>query len=147
MRKVDVHILIKTDPAGVIRAFTDPSLLRDWWSVEKSFIELRTGGLYTLAWQVTAQGIGYITTGIIHSYHPEAELVIGNLLYINAEKPFLGPMTLRVKATGTDGGSILYLCQEGYLEGEVWEWYYHSVQEAWPEVLRGLKGYLEARPA
>jgi hypothetical protein len=32
--------------------------------------------------------------------------------------------------------------QDGYREGEAWDWYYEAVLKAWPSALEGLKKYL-----
>lgn len=143
MKKVDVTLLIKTSPENVISAFTDPEKLGDWWQVEKTLIELRPGGLYTLAWAVTDKGMGYVSSGIIKSYEPESELVIENFVYLSPEKPFLGQMRLTVRAIARENNSEVYVCQDGYQSGEVWDWYYEAVKNAWPQVMQTLKEYLE----
>lgn len=91
MRNVEVRIKIKTSPEQVIKAFTDPKMLKDWWQVEKTLIQKKVGGLYTLTWQVTKQGFGYVSSGIIKSYQKDKEIIIDNFVYLNPEKPFLGP--------------------------------------------------------
>lgn len=48
MKTVECKIEIKTTPETIIRAFTDTEMLKGWRSVEKSFIELKPGGIYTL---------------------------------------------------------------------------------------------------
>lgn len=143
MKKVEATILIETNPGKVISAFTDPQKLAGWWQVGKTLIEAKPGGVYTLAWAVTEKGMGYVSTGIIKTYRPENELVIENFVYLNPEKPFLGPMSLTVRATEKEGGTEVYLCQDGYQSGEDWDWYYEAVKEAWPQVLETLKMYLE----
>jgi uncharacterized protein YndB with AHSA1/START domain len=80
MRKVEVKINIRTSPEKVIAAFTNPDMLKEWWFVEKTLIEKKSGGLYTLTWNVTDKGFGYVSTGIIKSYITDKELVIENFL-------------------------------------------------------------------
>ncbi len=143
MKKVEVTLQIKTTPENVIKAFTDPVMLREWWGVEKSLIQKKIGGLYTLTWNITKNGIGYVSSGIIKKYHPVKELVIADFVYLNPEKPFLGPMTLTIRAEEKNGMTEVYLCQDGYQEGDSWDWYYQAVKEAWPRVMEGFKGYLE----
>ena len=81
MRKVEVKINIRTSPEKVIAAFTNPDMLKEWWFVEKTLIEKKSGGLYTLTWNVTDKGFGYVSTGIIKSYITDKELVIENFVY------------------------------------------------------------------
>lgn len=143
MKKVTVTIQIATTPENVIKAFTEPDMLKAWWGVEKSLIQKKNGGLYILAWRVTENGMGYISSGIIKNYDPRSVLEITNFIYLNPEKPFLGPMQLTVSATANNGLTAVYLCQDGYQEGDDWDWYYHAVVDAWPKVLQELKIYLE----
>jgi len=146
MRKVEVSLDIRVPAATIISAFTEAGMLRDWWAVERSLIEKRTGGLYTLAWGITEKGFGYVSTGSVQEYDPAGLLVIGNFTYLNPEKSILGPMTLRVNATPTTANtSSLYLCQDGYQIGGDWDWYYKVVTDAWPTVAVTLKNYLEKK--
>ncbi len=145
MKKVEVRTLINTEPENIIKAFTELEMLRDWWNVEKILIQKKEGGLYTLTWNVTENGIGYVSTGVIRSYDPKRELIISDFVYLNPERPFLGPMGLKIQVKPTDGASELYLCQDGYQEGEDWDWYYEAVKIAWPVVIETLKKYLERK--
>lgn len=145
MRTVDCYIEINTTTEKIIRAFTDPAMLKGWWDVEKTFIELKNGGVYTLAWGISGQGIKYISTGVIKEYVAGKKLHIGDYMYLGAERPFLGPLNLIVEAEQSGNCSILHLQQGPYPEGkgEHWDWYYEVVNEAWPKVLLTLKNYLK----
>ena len=145
MRTVDCKIDITTSTEKIIQAFTDSEMLKGWWGVEKSFIELKPGGIYTLAWFVSENGIKYISTGVIKEYIPGKKLHVGNYMYLSTERPFLGPLNLIVEAAATANGSVLHLQQGPYPEGlgEHWDWYYEAVKDAWPKVLQTLKKYLE----
>lgn len=143
MKKVEVTTGIKTTPAAIIAAFTDADMLRDWWNVEKSLIDARPGGVYTLAWDITDKGLGFVSTGIIKTYDPHNKLIIDNFVYLNPGKTILGPMSLTIKATEKGGMAELYLCQDGYQQGPDWDWYYEAVKSAWPAVVQALKEYLE----
>lgn len=143
MRKVEAATDIKTTPAAIISAFTDPEMLRDWWNVERALVDARLGGVYALAWNITDKGFGFVSTGIIKNYHHHHTLIIDNFVYMNPGKTFLGPMTLTIKAKEKEGLAELYLCQEGYQSGPDWDWYYEAVKSAWPTVVQTLKEYLE----
>lgn len=143
MRKVEAEILIQSSPARAIDAFMKPRHLKGWWSVEKCLVEPKKGGVYTLAWQVSEKGFGYVSTGAVEIFKPDRLLKVNNFVYMNPGKPLLGPMSLTVKAEAKEGGTLPSVCQDGYKEGEVWDWYYAAVSQAWPEVLKGLKEYLE----
>lgn len=142
MRKVEVITDIQSTPGKIISAFTEPDRLKDWWGVERTLIEKKVGGLYTLAWNISDDAIGFVSTGIISEYHPQNSLVIEKFVYLNPNKPFLGPMTLTIKVTEKDNASELYLCQDGYQHGADWDWYYEAVKQAWPVVVKTLKNYL-----
>ncbi len=146
MKKVEATINISTTPERIIQAFTNNEMLREWWSVERALIQKYPGGLYTLIWDITEKGFGFIATGIVKNYEPNSILVVANYLYLNPEREILGPMTLTIMAKEKNDGAELYLCQDGYQSGADWDWYYEAVQHAWPVVLQSLKKYLEKLP-
>ena len=41
MKKVAASILIQTSPEKALSAFYDPKLLKGWWAVERSLVELK----------------------------------------------------------------------------------------------------------
>ncbi len=145
MRKVSCQTEINVSPEKVIQAFTNSDKLKGWWGVERSFIELKPGGIYTLAWGISGNGIKYISTGVIKQYEPAGFLHIGDYMYMNPERPFLGPLELLIEVTPKPNGSLLKLEQGPYPlnAGEHWDWYYVVVNDAWPKVLQTLKQYLE----
>lgn len=143
MRKVEVIIDIEATPEKIISAFTDYDMLNDWWGVERNLIDKKAGGLYTLAWNISDKGFGYVSTGIIRDYQPGKILVIDNFVYLNPDRPFLGPMKLTIRVKGKGELTELYLCQDGYQSGPDWDRYYEAVKDAWPKALQGLKDYLE----
>jgi uncharacterized protein YndB with AHSA1/START domain len=145
MKFVDCAIEINTSPEKIIQSFTHEQMLKGWWGVEKTFIDLKPGGIYTLAWFVSENGIKYISTGVIKEYIPGVKLHVGDYMYLSTERPFLGPLNLIVEASPTASGAILHLQQGTYPESsdEHWDWYYEVVNEAWPKVLETLKKYLE----
>ena len=145
MRKVEVTIDIDTTPERLIQAFTDSNMLHDWWNVERTLIEKWSGGVYTLTWNITDNGFGYVSTGIIKHYEPSSILEIDHLVYLNPDRPLFGPMTLTIKAIEKEGKTELYLCQDGYQNGVDWNWYYDAVKQAWPIVVNTLKDYLEEK--
>ncbi len=143
-KKVAFDITIDVSPATIIRAFSEPELLKGWWGVERSLIELRQGGPYTLAWQISDQGFGYVSSGVVRRYVPERELDVGHMVYLNPGRAILGPMSLTVRTEPASGGASLHVIQDGYQSGGDWDWYYQAVVEAWPQALKGLKAFLEA---
>lgn len=143
MKKVEVSIPIKAKPKDIISAFTDYKMLSEWWHVEKALIITEEGGLYTLAWNITENGFGYVSTGIIKKYNPETELVVTDFVYLNPEKTLLGPMELSITATERSGITDVYLCQSGYQSGKDWDWYYEAVKTAWPTLMKEFKEYME----
>ena len=145
MRKVEATVCIHTTPENIISAFTDPNMLQDWWGVERTLIETKPGGVYTLAWQISDKGFGYVSSGTIKAYQPDRLFAVENMVYMNPEKPFLGPMSFTVTANPIGETTEVYICQEGYQTGEVWDWYYEAVKSAWPAVLQTLKVYLEKK--
>ncbi|MBL7742621.1 MAG: SRPBCC domain-containing protein [Chitinophagaceae bacterium] len=147
MRNIESDIVIAVSPEKAIRAFTDAALLKGWWGVEMSLIELKLGGIYTLAWAITGQGIKYVSTGIIKEYDYAGLLHIEKYIYLNAERSFLGPQELKIKAISSGTGCKLFLTQGPYPENihADWDWFYETVTDAWPKVLVTLKTFLEEK--
>ena len=145
MRSVQASIEINAAPEEALDAFMEFDHLKEWWGVERALIEKRGGGAYTLAWGISNAGLKYISSGSIGSYEPGRRLEIVNLVYLNAEMPPLGPMSLSVHVKASVNGTLLELTQAGYQSGEVWDWYYEAVRKAWPAVLLELKKYLEKK--
>ncbi len=143
MKKVESKIKINATPETVIAAFTDPKMLNDWWGVERQLIQLRPGGIYSLAWKISESGFGYISTGIIDEYIFDKKLIIRNFVYFNPDKSILGPLSLSILATPNGNSTELYVCQDGYQKGGDWDWYYEAVRQAWPKTVEIIKNYLE----
>lgn len=143
MRKVESDIKIHQPSSGVFDAFIEPALLKSWWGVDRCLVEKKQGGLYSLAWGIGNDGFHYISTGIITVYLPGKELLIDNLVYFNPEKQILGPTFLSIKLYEENNLTTLHLTQGGYQSGGDWDWFYESVNEAWPKVLSDLKNFLE----
>jgi hypothetical protein len=74
-------------------------------------------------------------------------LHIEKYIYLNPEKPFLGPQELTVKAVLSGKGSKVSLAQGPYPENvnADWDWFYKAVVDAWPKVLEVLKKFLEEK--
>ncbi len=144
MRTVERSIEIATTPSQVIKAFTEPELLKAWWGVERSLVEKRPGGLYSLIWNISGQGMGYVTTGIVRQYEPNGLFEVGDLVYFNPEREIMGSLTLRVIAKVKDGKTLLNLSQGGYLDHADWDWFHAAATEEWPKAIQRLKEFLEA---
>ncbi|MEM8510209.1 MAG: SRPBCC family protein [Bacteroidota bacterium] len=145
-RKVEASIVIACEAEKIIAAFTAFEMLKDWWSVERSFVEKSRGGTYMLLWGITAKGIAYISSGTIEEYDPNTILKVRNFAYVCPDRPVLGNMTLTIRIEKHDGKSKVHLCQSGYQNGTHWDWYYNVVSKVWPEMLTVLKQYLENKP-
>jgi uncharacterized protein YndB with AHSA1/START domain len=142
-RSVEALVHIKAIPSRVTAAFVEDEDLKNWWGVQRSLVEVRRGGVWALAWEISSSGIKYISTGIIHDFEPGEYLRIDNLVYLNPEKEILGPMSLEVFCDETKNDCKVRLKQSGYQLGGDWDWYYDSVVQAWPYALDLLKKYLE----
>ena len=143
MRKVEANIEINAAPTRVLSAFTNPTMLKGWWGVERQLIVLEPGMPYSLVWQISNTGMGYVSTGIVESYAPGDHLKVKDFIYFNAEKDILGPMSLDIRVAPKEKVTLLSVCQDGYQSGGDWDWYYEAVMEAWPQALKIIKAYLE----
>lgn len=138
------EVEIGCSPAMILSAFYDPEHLKGWWGVEKSLIELRTGGVFTLAWDYSEAGVKYVSSGLISNFKPAARLCIENMIYVNPARSILGPMTMDISVAKTEIGGHLKVIQDGYQSGGDWDWYHEAVVDAWPKALQFLKNYLES---
>ncbi len=143
MRKVEAIIEIAEHPQTVLRAFTELEALRAWWGVSRALVDKQEGGQFSLVWNDSQGGLGYVFSGIIKTYQPSRVLEIENIAYFHPERAILGPMNLAIRLAGNEKKTALYLSQDGYGKGKDWDWYYQSVKDAWPQVLETLKSYLE----
>jgi uncharacterized protein YndB with AHSA1/START domain len=143
VRSVEASIDLPMSPQEVLDAFLKQEHLKAWWGVERSLVEPRKGGLYTLVWQTGTGCLEYVSTGIIAEYLPACQLKVDRMAYINPSKQVLGPMELLVLTTPQeDHTTQLTVIQTGYQTGPDWDWLYKAVQKAWPEVLQQIKAYL-----
>ena len=143
MKRVETIIQIQCGTEKVIKAFTDGENLNEWWGVERALVDKRPGGIYALAWEISEDGIKYISSGIIRDYLPDYLIHIEKMMYFNPARQILGPMELIVHASPKDGGSEVTITHMGYQSGEDWDWYYEAVKEAWPKAAQTLKVFLE----
>jgi uncharacterized protein YndB with AHSA1/START domain len=143
LRFVENTVTIAKAPEVVLEAFTSPKDLQAWWGVNRSLIELKKGGLYSLLWQNTDNAIDFVSTGIIAEYIPGCQLKIENMVYLNPRRPVFGPMELIVLTTPEKIGTTLTVVQSGYQNGKDWDWYYDIVKETWPTITLKIKEYLE----
>ena len=145
MRLVASSIDIQTTPGKALEAFLRHEHLKSWWGVARSLVEPRAGGLYTLAWDISENGIKYVCSGIISELIPAEYLMIKNFVYLNPDKQILGPMELEIDLLVTDEKTTkIGVVQSGYQYGTDWDWYYNVVKEAWPVVTTKIKHYLES---
>jgi len=144
MRIVEASIDLDLAPQEVLDVFIKQEHLKAWWGVDRSLIELKRGGLYSLVWQNRESCVDYVSTGIIEEYLPACQLKVRDLVYINPLRSILGPMELLVMTTPNDDHTTqLTVIQSGYQYGEDWDWLYEVVLKAWPDVLVQVKKYLQ----
>jgi hypothetical protein len=142
LRAVSNSVDLPLGPESAIGLFLDPGHLRAWWGVERCLVEPYAGGAYTLAWQITRDGLGYVTSCVVRAIG-EGFLKIGTVVYLSSQRPVMGPMSLEVVAQPTPSGCRLTVVQDGYREGPDWAWYHEAVETAWPLVLATLADYAE----
>jgi uncharacterized protein YndB with AHSA1/START domain len=145
MRSVSASIKISVPSVLALQAFLDIDLLQGWWGVERGFVQAVPGGVWAMAWERSEAGFKYSGTGIISVYEPGKHLRIEKMMYFNPDHPILGPMILAVTARPDGKGCELTVVQDGYGDGDHWDWYYNAVVEGWPASLKLLKTFLESR--
>ena len=147
MRAVEAKCQIDAAPNMVLPEFVNVESMKKWWGADRGFIEAKEGGVWFVAWTDLESGFKYVSSGIVSKYDPNQIVEISNFVNLNPDYPVFGPMTLTFTAKAVDGGCELQVRQSGYQEGEAWDWYHDAVTEAWPEVLKTFKTYVESKKA
>ena len=140
---VTSEIRINSTVDKILDALLELKHLKVWWGVDSALIEKKDGGLYTITWLKSEHGIKFISTGRIKLYDRNSHLHLEDVVYLNSEKPILGPFTIQYNIKENKSHCILSVKQGGFKKGEVNEWYYKAVLDGWPEALIMLKNYLE----
>lgn len=142
-RFVESSIRIKASVDEILNALLEEEHLKAWWGVNSSLIEKKDGGIYCVTWLKSEHGIKFISTGRIKLYDRHSHLHLEDLIYINSERPIMGPFTLQYNIEAENNYCNLNVRQGGFEKGAEHEWYYKAVMDGWPEALIMLKGYLE----
>jgi len=143
LKFVNSEIRIRSSAKTILSCLLYLKHLKQWWGVDSCFIEPKDGGLYALTWLRTFEGIKFISTGRIKFYNPRTHLHLEDMIYINSEKPILGPFTINFDVDESSTYSILSIKQRGFQKGGVWDWYFQAVSDGWPQALVMLKSYVE----
>lgn len=140
---VTSEIRINATVTEILDALLDLNHLKAWWGVDSALIEKKDGGIYTITWLKSEHGIKFISTGRIKLYDKHSHLHLEDMVYLNSEKPILGPFTIQYNVKKHKAYCMLSVRQGGFEKGEEKEWYYQAVLNGWPEALIMLKKYLE----
>ncbi len=140
---IESEIRIRATVTQILDALLELDHLKKWWGVDSALIEKKDGGIYTITWLKSEHGIKFISTGRIKLYDRTSHLHLEDMVYINSEKPILGPFTIQYNIESHKSFSILKIRQGGFEKGPKHEWYYKAVMEGWPQALVMLKNYLE----
>lgn len=144
---VESEIRVKATIRQILDALLEVDQLKEWWGVNSGLIQRKDGGIYTITWLKSEQGIKFISTGRIKLLDRHSHLHLEDMIYINSEKGILGPFTIQYNMEAHKGYSIIKVKQGGFEKGQEHEWYYQAVLEGWPQALIMLKRYLEKRYA
>lgn len=142
-RYVESSIRIRATVQEILDALLEEKHLKAWWGVDASLIEKKDGGMYCITWLKSEYGVKFISTGRIKLYDRHSHLHLEDMIYINSERPILGPFTLQYDIEKQNNYCILNVKQGGFEKSDMHEWYYKAVMNGWPEALIMLKGYLE----
>ncbi|MBT8231643.1 MAG: SRPBCC domain-containing protein [Saprospiraceae bacterium] len=142
-RSITSQVRIRRSPKDIIDALVNLDKLKEWWGVDSGLIQKKDGGLYTLTWMRNEDGIKFISSGQINLYNFRSHLYLEKVVYLNYQKPILGPFTIKYDVTEKDTYSLLTVVQGGFEKGGVWDWYFDATSEGWGQALSMLKMYLE----
>lgn len=144
LKSVQSEVKINASPQRVLEALVQPQDLTSWWGVHDSYVQPKDGGQYTLAWKKEGDSFQYVSTGRIECYIPGSLLYLDNLMYLNPERPILGPFSIAYTVLGDENSTTLSVSQEGYEEDDPHhDWLYSESQSGWRQALDMLKQHLE----
>jgi len=109
---VESEIRIRANVTQILEALLNLDHLKNWWGVDGALIQRKDGGIYTLTWLKSEQGIKFISTGRIRLLDKRSHLHLEDLVYINSERGIFGPFTLQYNITEHKSYSILRIKQE-----------------------------------
>jgi uncharacterized protein YndB with AHSA1/START domain len=106
----------KVAPEKVYAAWTDPSLMRQWWGVQGSTVEhvetdAREGGRYRLVMR-TASGDTHDVSGMFREVVPGRKLVFTWAWVSTPERESLVTLTFEPQ----DGGTLMHLMHEQFVD-------------------------------
>jgi len=142
-KAVEAKISLESIPHDlVLEAFVTIEHLSSWWGVSTCLIETKPGGIYSLAWKKNEDSFGFVSSGLVRSFHPRQHLLLDKMVYFNPKIDLLGPMSLDIRIIHDGVTDWLRVMQYGYQDGADWDWYYEAVRAGWPEALKNLKSHL-----
>ena len=143
-RSILSEIRINAKPEEIIAALIDSDKLKEWWGVDSALIEKKDGGIYTITWMRTTEGVKFVSSGRIRLYNRLSHLYLEDMIYINSERQvILGPFTIKYDVEKRSEYCILKVNQNGIAKDRDLDWYYNAVVDGWPQALMMLKIYIE----
>lgn len=127
---------VAAPPGEVSRAFTHPTLLRDWLC-DAAASEARPGGHLFLNWRFVNGPQGYSVAGTYQQITPEQVI----FTWHGSGDP--GPTTVTVICADEDGQTRASLVHSGLGEGPEWEALARRWAVEWPAALENLQSVLE----
>ena len=143
-RSINSSIRINSSAELILQAFIDPVQLKQWWGVQKSYIQPKAGGTYVLIWLHSDEGIKFIQTSKIGLINKRSQLQLEDVLFINSEKGIFGPYSIKIEVQSLSNHSIVTITQNGFEKRMDDDWYFELMSKSWPEVLLFLKQHLES---
>lgn len=134
-RSIEKELFIKAPPERVFRALTEKEELERWF-LRKAEIDLRPGGAIRFEWKS-----GFLNQGKILVLEPPHRLSYT----WEAQTPDATIVTFEL--TAENDGTLLYVKNTGYHEGEDWDSYYDQRDNGWSIHLENLRAWLEAGKA
>ena len=87
--------------------------------------------------------LGGIFHGTIVDWIAGREVLVADAYWLPTMGDPIGPMTLEIRCTALEGGTVLSLRQSGWDNSPRWTRYYEILERSLPVALGELKRYLE----
>jgi len=144
-RKITDEIFIAAKPIYTFNALISPSLIKQWWYVSAAIVIPEVDGIYALTWGDDLDNPDFTTVSRLTEFDYGKHLAMTNEKYYSPSGsiPFDAPLKVRFSLEEKEGGTLLYLLQEGIPMDEVADDFYHATVEGWTHTLKSLKSVVE----